>query len=84
MTTRIKLRRDTAANWTSNNPILALGEAGHDTTNNELRIGDGSTTWTGLAAIGGASTSGNILLSANENYQLTLNNNGFLLGGSDG
>ena len=28
MTTRIKLRRDTAANWTSNNPILALGEAG--------------------------------------------------------
>ena len=84
MTTRIKLRRDTAANWTSNNPVLALGEAGHDTTTNELRIGDGSTPWTGLAAIGGASTSGNILLSANENYQLTLNNNGFLLGGSDG
>ena len=84
MTTRIKLRRDTEANWLSNNPILALGEAGHDTTNNELRIGDGSTTWSGLAAIGGASTSGNILLSANENYQLTLNNNGFLLGGDDG
>ena len=86
MTTRIKLRRDTAANWTTNNPILALGEAGHDTTNNELRIGDGSNTWTGLAAIGGAgnATSGNILLSENETWQLTLNNRGFLLGGDDG
>ena len=86
MTTRIKLRRDTAANWTTNNPILALGEAGHDTTTNELRIGDGSTAWTGLAAIGGAgnATSGNILLSQDESYQLTLSNNGYLLGGSDG
>ena len=86
MTTRIKLRRDTAANWTSNNPILALGEAGHDTTNNELRSGDGTSTWSALAAIGGAgnATSGNILLSENESYQLTLNNNGFLLGGDDG
>jgi hypothetical protein len=84
MTTRIKLRRDTEANWLSNDPILALGEAGHDTTNNELRIGDGTSTWSALAAIGGASTSGNILLSANESHQLTLNNNGFLLGGDDG
>ena len=53
MTTRIKLRRDTAANWTSNDPVLALGEAGYDTTNNELRVGDGTTVWSGLEAIGG-------------------------------
>jgi len=53
MTTRIKLRRDTAANWTTNDPILALGEAGYDTTNNELRVGDGTTVWSGLDAIGG-------------------------------
>ena len=53
MTTRIKLRRDTAANWTSNNPVLALGEAGYDTTNNQLRVGDGTTAWSGLEAIGG-------------------------------
>jgi hypothetical protein len=31
MTTRIKLRRDTEANWTTNDPVLALGEAGHNT-----------------------------------------------------
>ena len=86
MTTRIKLRRDTEANWLSNDPVLALGEAGHDTTNNELRIGDGTSTWSTLAAIGGAgnATPGNILLSQNESHQLTLSNDGYLLGGSDG
>jgi hypothetical protein len=85
MTTRIKLRRDTEANWLSNDPVLALGEAGHDTTNNELRIGDGTSTWSTLAAIGGGSTtSGKILLSENESHQLTLSNDGYLLGGSDG
>ena len=57
MTTRIKLRRDTAANWTSNDPVLALGEAGYDTTNNELRVGDGTTVWSGLEAIGGGISS---------------------------
>jgi hypothetical protein len=53
MTTRIKLRRDTAANWTENDPVLALGEAGYDTTNNELRVGDGTSVWSELSAIGG-------------------------------
>lgn len=57
MTTRIKLRRDTAANWISNDPVLALGEAGYDTTNNELRVGDGTTVWSGLEAIGGGISS---------------------------
>ena len=57
MTTRIKLRRDTAANWTENDPVLALGEAGYDTTNNELRVGDGTTVWSGLEAIGGGISS---------------------------
>lgn len=51
----IKLRRATAAQWTSVNPVLSLGEPGWDTTNNQLRFGDGATTWTGLAPIGGSS-----------------------------
>jgi hypothetical protein len=51
MTTRIKLRRDTAGNWASANPVLALGEPGFDTTNNELRVGDGVTAWTSLDPI---------------------------------
>lgn len=49
MTTRIQVRRDTAANWTSSNPILAAGEMGYETDTNKLKVGDGSTTWTSLA-----------------------------------
>jgi hypothetical protein len=49
----IKLRRDTAANWTSANPTLADGQPGYDQTNNQLRIGDGTTAWTSLTALGG-------------------------------
>jgi hypothetical protein len=45
MTTRIKLRRDTYQNWYDANPVLALGEAGYDITNNKLKIGDGVTAW---------------------------------------
>src|SRR5881628_1685617 len=45
MGVRIQLRRDTAANWASANPILRSGEPGWDSTNLRLAIGDGSTHW---------------------------------------
>ena len=48
MTTRIKQRRDTAANWILNNPILALGETGWETDTGRVKLGDGATTWTNL------------------------------------
>ena len=48
MTTRIKLRRDTAANWVSNNPILALGETGFETDTRMMKLGDGATNWNNL------------------------------------
>jgi hypothetical protein len=44
----IQLRSDTAANWTSTNPILAVGEMGFETDTNLFKIGDGSTLWTSL------------------------------------
>ena len=49
MADRIQLRRDTAANWTSSNPVLALGEAGFETDTRLLKIGNGSTAWNSLA-----------------------------------
>lgn len=61
MTTKIKLRRDTAANWASANPVLALGEPGYDTTNNELRVGNGTSAWASLAPI--ATSADNIITS---------------------
>lgn len=45
---RIQLRRDTASNWSSKNPVLLVGEAGYDTTNRILKIGNGSTPWNSL------------------------------------
>ena len=48
MSTIFKLRRDTAANWSSNNPTLADGELGLDKTNTYLKVGDGSTAWNAL------------------------------------
>ena len=45
----IQLRKDIAANWTSTNPILALGEKGLETDTLKEKVGDGSTVWTSLA-----------------------------------
>ena len=48
MSVQMQQRRDTAANWTSVNPTLALGEIGHETDTNKSKIGDGVTAWASL------------------------------------
>ncbi len=48
LTSLMQQRRDTAANWTSNNPTLLNGELGYETDNGYFQIGDGSTAWTSL------------------------------------
>lgn len=49
MANRIQYRRDTAANWTAANPVLAAGEPGWETDTKKRKVGDGTTAWTGLA-----------------------------------
>jgi hypothetical protein len=49
MASIIQIRRDTASNWTSANPILAQGEMGAETDTSKIKIGDGSTAWSSLA-----------------------------------
>jgi archaellin len=48
MTRRIQLRRDTTANWEGVDPVLAAGEIGVDLTTGQIKIGDGSASWTEL------------------------------------
>lgn len=48
-TVRIQVRRGTAADWTSVNPILAAGEMGVESDTNLFKFGNGSTAWTALA-----------------------------------
>lgn len=44
----IQIRRDTAANWTSVNPVLAQGEMGFETDTEKMKLGDGATNWNSL------------------------------------
>ena len=45
----IQQRRDTAAQWTSVNPVLASGEIGVETDTLNFKIGNGTSTWTQLS-----------------------------------
>jgi len=45
MADMIQIRRDTASNWTTANPILAQGEMGAETDTSKIKIGDGVTAW---------------------------------------
>ena len=44
----IQLRRDTAANWTTTDPILAQGELGIELDTDKFKVGDGATSWSSL------------------------------------
>ena len=49
MAVQIQMRRDTAANWETNDPTLAAGEWGLETDTLKFKIGTGSATWDNLA-----------------------------------
>lgn len=46
---QFQFRRDTAANWISNNPILAPGEMGIETDTNQFKIGESNLNWVDLS-----------------------------------
>lgn len=46
--TKIQLRRDTAANWSTNNPTPSAGEPCFETDTGKFKIGDGVTTYNNL------------------------------------
>ena len=54
--TKIQLRRDTATNWTANNPTPASGEPCYETDTGRFKIGDGVTTYNNLPYQGESST----------------------------
>lgn len=63
----IQIRRDTAANWTSANPVLADGQPGWEKGTGKLKVGDGATAWTALAYFSGGYT----VASAGASYSET-------------
>lgn len=57
VTSLMQQRRDTAANWTSNNPTLLNGEIGYETDTGYIKIGNGSSAWTSLGYVDGTKVS---------------------------
>jgi hypothetical protein len=49
MAVQIQFRHDTAANWTSVDPILAEGELGLEIDTDQFKIGNGADSWSDLA-----------------------------------
>ena len=56
----LRHRRDTAANWTSNNPVLEAGQIGYETDTLKHKWGDGVTAWNSLSYGGGSGGGGGI------------------------
>lgn len=52
----IQFHRDTAAGFTSDDPVLADGELGYETDTGLFKVGDGVTAWTSLGYSGGSPT----------------------------
>lgn len=50
--TEISIRRGSAAEWASSNPILESGEPGFESDTVRFKIGDGETAWNSLRYIG--------------------------------
>jgi hypothetical protein len=48
MATKIQVRRDSLADWTTINPVLSEGEIGFETDSGKFKIGNGSSTWSTL------------------------------------
>ena len=91
MASRIQYRRDTASNWTSEDPVLASGEPGYETDTGNVKIGDGSSDWANLSySGGGGGISGpdltdidSITSTAGENLQLVAKVNATIHAGDD-
>nr|DAW17360.1 MAG TPA: hyaluronidase [Caudoviricetes sp.] len=69
--TIIRVRQDTAANWTSANSVLAAGEFGYETDTEKIKVGNGATAWNSLTYISKLDSSGKIPTSALPDISIT-------------
>lgn len=81
----ILLRNDTAANWTTENPVLSKGELGIEIDTNKFKIGDGTKTWSQLSYAGtvvaASSANGKIKIDGVDTTVYTLPTGGSAIGG---
>lgn len=71
MPIQYQYRRGLAADWTTNNTILASGEPGYETDTGKMKIGNGTTAWTSLGySVTGSS---NVVSVGNTTINVTVN-----------
>lgn len=68
MATLIQLRRDTSANWSSNNPILSSGEIGIATDLQQFKIGNSASSWNQLEYVNAIPSQYLSLIAASANF----------------
>lgn len=73
---RIQLRRGTASQWTTINPVLANGEAGYETDTRKIKVGNGTSTWNQLQYI---ASSASVSLAGLSDVDATTKQNGSVL-----
>ena len=74
---QLQFRRDTAINWTVNNPVLASGEMGIETDTQLFKIGTGTIPWRSLV-YGGLKGAGTTGMTGNGISFMSINNAGVL------
>lgn len=82
---KILMRNDTAANWTTENPVLGKGELGIEIDTVKFKIGDGTKTWTQLdyagTVVAASSANGKIKIDGVDTTVYTLPTGGSTIGG---
>ena len=72
----ILIRNDTAANWTTVNPVLSKGEFGVEIDTKKFKIGDGIKTWSQLeysgTSVQASSTNGHLIIDGTDVAVYTL------------
>lgn len=59
----IQIRRDTLADWNSNNPVLQNGEIAFVMDQNKIKIGDGVNTFSNLPYLGSSVDDDQLILA---------------------
>jgi hypothetical protein len=79
MTIHLMSRRDIAADWTTDNPVLYLGEQGLEMDTRMYKVGDGITAWNDLPYWGGGSSRIQVKTVTTGGYTLTAADEDFLI-----
>jgi hypothetical protein len=84
--TKIQIRRDSLANWTSNDPILSNGEISFVTDLNRIKVGDGVSNWLDLGYLEADAYGGSVIMGVDTEgsyVETVISGDGISVSGAD-